>query len=158
MFVTINMCELTADRASGYHRGDSATGWRRGGAWLQGEEHLVLGAREGDLTAFGEIYEAYFSRVFRYIFTRIGNRAEAEDLAGDVFLKALQAIGSYKPTAPFSAWLFRIAPNLVVDHLRRRSRRQTEELDEELSLATPAPDDQVVTQMTLADVTSAMAV
>lgn len=121
------------------------------------DEALVLEAQKGDLGAFGRVYDAYFDRVFRYVFARIGHRAEAEDLAADVFVKALQAIGSYSPRgAPFSAWLFRIAHNLVVDHLRRRARRPTEELDERLPLTGPPPDEQVAQILTMDHVRDAM--
>ena len=117
----------------------------------------MVGAQQGDLTGFAEIYDAYFDRIFRYAFARIGDRAEAEDLAGDVFLRALQAIKSYKPGgAPFSAWLFRIAHNRVVDHFRRKSRRQTDELHDNIPLVTPPPDEAVATQMTIEDVLRVM--
>ena len=124
---------------------------------MDGEQALVLEAQQGDLAAFGQVYDAYFDRVFRYAFARVGNRAEAEDLAAEVFLKALRAIHSYRPQgAPFSAWLFRIAHNLVVDYLRRASRRPTEELEEGLPLAGPPPDEQVAQQMAFEDVQEAM--
>ena len=124
---------------------------------MPGEESLVLEARKGDLGAFAQVYEEYFDRVFRYAYARIGNWAEAEDLASEVFLKALQGLDSYEPRGlPFSAWLFRIAHNLVVDHLRRKTRRPTEELDERMPLTDASPDEQVAQTMTLADVRKAM--
>ena len=80
--------------------------------------------------ALADLYDEYFDRVARYIYIRISDRAEAEDLAGEVFLKALGSLRSYRGTAerlPF--WLFKIARNMVVDHYRRRSVRQTVPLD-----------------------------
>ena len=69
------------------------------------------------------LYESAYDRVHRYIALRIGFTHEAEDISSEVFLKALRSASSYRDTGkPLEAWLFRIAHNLVVDHLRRRSR------------------------------------
>ena len=74
--------------------------------------------------ALAELYEAHFERVARYIAVRIGNADEAEDLAAEVFVRALRSVDSYKETgAPMEAWVFRIAHNILVDHLRARGRR-----------------------------------
>lgn len=73
----------------------------------------------------GTLFEEYYDRIVRYIFVRINDRNEAENLGGDVFLKALQSIDSYRGRAEqMRAWLFKIAHNLVVDHLRRISKRK----------------------------------
>lgn len=74
--------------------------------------------------AFAEAYEAYFGRVYRYIAVRVGDAFEAEDLTSETFLRAWRNLPSFRKRdgVPFSAWLFRIAHNLVVDHLRKRSR------------------------------------
>ncbi len=127
------------------------------GRSLAADDSLVLAIQAGDRTAFEGIYESYYDRIFRYVLVRTGNRAEAEDLAADVFLKAYEAIGSYVPRGlPFAAWLFRIAHNLVVDHLRRRSRRPTAQLDESLPLTGGDPEEEVVFSLTYADVRAAM--
>ena len=121
------------------------------------EESLVAAAQAGDLTAFESIYSTYYDRIYRYVLVRIGHTTEAEDLAADVFLRALEAIDSYNSRGvPFAAWLFRIAHNLVVDHLRRRSRRPTSVLDESLPLLDDAPDDRVVAGLTIADILKVM--
>lgn len=74
--------------------------------------------------ALTALFETHFERVSRYIAIRIGNRSEAEDMASEVFVRALQSVDSYRETgAPMEAWVFRIAHNIVVDHLRRRGRR-----------------------------------
>jgi RNA polymerase sigma-70 factor, ECF subfamily len=66
------------------------------------------------------LYEEYYDRIARYAFTRTGNAQTAEDIAGDTFLKALDSINRYTDQGlPMQAWLFRIAHNLVVDHLRK---------------------------------------
>ena len=72
------------------------------------------------------LYDEYFDRIAHYIYVRLGDRNEAEDLAGDVFLKALESLKSYKERGiPMQAWLFRIAHNASVDHLRKKGRVTT---------------------------------
>ena len=69
------------------------------------------------------LYEEYYDRIARYAYSRIGDKTDAEDIAGEVFLKALQSLKSYKEQGPpIQVWLFKIAHNLVVDYLRRKSK------------------------------------
>ncbi len=76
------------------------------------------------------LYDEYFDKIARYIYVRLGDRNEAENLAGDVFLKALESLKSYKERGiPMQAWLFRIAHNVSVDHLRQRGRIATVPID-----------------------------
>lgn len=106
---------------------------------MQDEQGLVHQAKQGDKDAFAELYEAHFDRIYRYVAFKIGNRAEAEDMTQQVFLKAYQSIGSFKQKGvPFSAWLFRIAHNQMVDHFRKQSKRPTVPLEESLVVS---PDD-----------------
>lgn len=76
------------------------------------------------------LYDEYFDKIAHYIYVRVGDRNEAEDLAGKVFLKALESLKSYKERGtPMQAWLFRIAHNVSVDHLRRKGRATTVPID-----------------------------
>ncbi len=98
---------------------------------MQDEESLVRRAQQQDREAFAQIYEEYFDKIYRYVVLRIGNKTEAEDLAQQVFLNALRSISSFKwRGVPFSAWLFRISHNLVVDYLRKKTKHITGSLDE----------------------------
>src|SRR4030042_745235 len=98
---------------------------------VQDEENLVRLAQKRDEKAFAQLYEAYFDRIYRYIVIRIGDATEAEDMTQQVFLKVLHSISSFRWAGkPFSAWLFRIAHNQVVDHLRRKSKRTTIPIEE----------------------------
>ncbi len=100
---------------------------------MQNEESLVQRARQHDQEAFAQLYEEYFDKIYRYVALKIGDRTEAEDMTQQVFVKALRSISSFRwKGRPFSAWLFRIAHNLVVDHLRKRSRRATVPLAESM--------------------------
>jgi len=104
-----------------------------GGYLVQDEQDLVHRAQNGDKEAFTELYETYFGKLYRYVVARIGNRAEAEDMTQQVFVKAYKSIPSYRwRGVPFSAWLFRIAHNLVVDFFRKESKRPTVPLEESL--------------------------
>lgn len=95
---------------------------------------LVEAAQRHDAEAFGQLYDRYFDRIYSYLSFKLHHTDECEDLAAQVFLKALESLGSYRwQGTPFCSWLFRIAHNLVVDHLRRKSHWQVEELNERLS-------------------------
>jgi RNA polymerase sigma-70 factor (ECF subfamily) len=100
---------------------------------VQNEENLVRRAQQRDEQAFAQLYEEYFDKIYRYVTLRIGDRMEAEDITQQVFLNAIKAISSFKWRGiPFSAWLFRIAHNQVVDFLRKKSKRATTPLEESL--------------------------
>lgn len=101
---------------------------------MQDEETLVRQAQQHDQEAFGQLYEANFNKIYRYIVLRIGNETEAEDVTQQVFIKALQSISSFRwKGVPFSAWLFRIAHNQVIDYLRKKGKQATVYLNESLS-------------------------
>ncbi len=101
---------------------------------LTNEEALTL-ATQGDTEAFGILYERYVDRIYNYIFYRTGSAADAEDLTARVFYRAMGHIGSYRDQGvPFSAWLYRIAHNLVANWHRDNSRRKEVPLDDHMSL------------------------
>jgi RNA polymerase sigma-70 factor (ECF subfamily) len=89
------------------------------------EQAILISASQGDLESFGILYEKYVERIFNYIYYRTGNVHDAEDLSARVFFRALHHIQSYTDRGvPFSAWLYRIAHNLVANWHRDRSRHQ----------------------------------
>ena len=99
-------------------------------AQTEDERSWVENARTGDPEAVGWLYERYFDRIYRYVHLKIGDPTEAEDITEQVFLKMLEAIGSFRwQGSSFASWLFRIAHNQVVDHVRQRSRRPQVSLD-----------------------------
>lgn len=86
---------------------------------------------KNDKEAFGQLYERYVTKIYNYIYYRTGNVADAEDLTARVFIRAMQHIGRYDDRGvPFSAWLYRIAHNLVANWHRDRSRRKILSLDD----------------------------
>jgi RNA polymerase sigma-70 factor (ECF subfamily) len=97
--------------------------------YVEPDELLIQRARR-EPEAFGLLYERYVSAVYNYVFYRMSNRAEAEDMTARVFYQALTHLDRYVHRgAPFSAWLFRIAHNLVANWHRDRQTRQTFSLD-----------------------------
>jgi RNA polymerase sigma-70 factor, ECF subfamily len=83
---------------------------------------IVLAAQE-DTAAFGDLYDRYLDRIYRYVRSRVPSRDEAADLTQEIFLRALDALPAYQDRGlPFAAWLFRIARNAVTDAYRRRRR------------------------------------
>lgn len=98
---------------------------------MQDERDLILRAQAYEPAAFTEIYERFYQGIYNYVFYRVTDEPLAEDLAAEVFVKALEAIDTYTfRGVPFSAWLYRIANNLVTDHFRRKPRNNHLPLEE----------------------------
>ena len=107
---------------------------------MPSEESLVQRAQNKDQEAFAQLYEEHFDKIYRYLVLRVGNEMEAEDMTQQVFLNALQSISSFRwKGVPFSAWLFRIAHNQAVDHLRKKTKRASVPLDESLITSGDSP-------------------
>jgi RNA polymerase sigma-70 factor, ECF subfamily len=80
---------------------------------------------KNDKEAFGKIYERYVDKIYKYVYYRVGNQHDAEDLTSRVFFRALAHVESYEDRGvPFQAWLYRIAHNLVANHHRDKGRRK----------------------------------
>jgi RNA polymerase sigma-70 factor (ECF subfamily) len=89
---------------------------------------LVERGQAGDRAALEELYLIHFDRIYSYLHMTVGNRHDAEDLTTQTFLRMLESIRKFRfQSAPFSAWLFRIAHNLSMDHFRASKRWQPEE-------------------------------
>jgi len=100
------------------------------------ETTLIQQAQQGDAKAFGQLYERYADRIYRYLAFRLHDAMEAEDLTAETFIRALQHLAHYRPYgAPWGAWLFRIAHNVLIDHWRHSTRRQTLALENGATVA-----------------------
>lgn len=105
------------------------------------EWRLVERAQALDEAALAELYSAYYPRIYNYAFLQLGDIQTAEDLTSEVMLKLLESIGKYRfKGSPFSAWVFRIARNKLIDLHRRRKRRG------EVNLTEPLAAMQISTQ------------
>lgn len=96
-----------------------------------GEEHIIRRAREGDQAAFAILVERYKNQAFSVALPIAGNREDAEEIAMDAFVKAWNALPSFKGEARFSTWLFRIVYNTAIS-FRRKKRIDTVPMDEKL--------------------------
>jgi len=106
---------------------------------------LVVAAKAGDATAFGELYERYRDAIYRFCLARTGTAHDAEDLTADVFVKALQSIDRYQDRGlPFAAFLYRIARNAAID----RSRTLKQPLSVDGLLVEPASKQNVEAEAT----------
>src|SRR5271166_5430172 len=99
-------------------RAGTVAAWRR-----DPEVRLMLRVRDGDAAAFAELERIYRTRVLGWFCRRLGDRAEAEDLTQEVFLRLYRARGSYQPRARFATWVFHITQNVARNALRSRRRR-----------------------------------
>ncbi len=99
------------------------------------DKEVLVYASNGNQDAFGVLYERYVGRIYNYIYYRTGNQHDAEDLTARVFYRALRHIGNYQDRGlPISAWLYRIAHNLVANWHRDNSRRKEIPLDESFNV------------------------
>lgn len=114
----------------------------------QREAHLTARARQGDKEAYGDLYEMYLDEMYRYVYYRLSDEAEAEDLTEQIFLKAWENLPTFRGVVPFKAWLYRIARNTIID--RYRTRKPNLPLEENLSLVdeNDQPEQQVLAQET----------
>jgi len=101
------------------------------------EKDIVSRAIKGDGEAFAQLYEEHFDRIYRYVYLKVGNQTEAEDLTQEIFVKVLEAIGSYRwRNLPFKSWLFRIAHNRVIDYFRKQGKVEKMALEDDVTLVS----------------------
>jgi RNA polymerase sigma-70 factor, ECF subfamily len=110
------------------------------------DESVLIQQAKTDKEAFGQLYERYVDRIYSYTYYRTGNNHDAEDLTARVFFRAMQHIGNYREQGvPFSAWLYRIAHNLVANWYRDQNRRKIISLEDisQWRLAQDSPETAV---------------
>lgn len=115
------------------------------------EEQLLDAAVQFDEAALGEIYDRYEAKIFSYIYRRVGDETQTEDLTAQVFMKMLQAIRDRKAWhSSFSGWLYRIAHNIVIDYYRQRDRRKDIALDDAPDLVSERDNPMLSTELKIA--------
>ena len=102
-------------------------------------QRWVEAAQGGDMPAFGELVKMYQSRLYSLAYGMLGSADDAQEVVQLTWVKAWQKLGSFKRDAQFFTWVYRIASNLCLDHLRRRARRREDPLDDAVE-PTPALD------------------
>lgn len=119
------------------------------------ESGLIKEAQDGDAEAFGQLYEHYAPRVFRYLFANLDDRLDAEDLTEEVFLKVWGALPGYRQRGiPFGGFVFRVARNTLIDHYRRSHRRgpRLSLSEEQVDQGQPDPAERMTTKLERAQV------
>ncbi len=119
---------------------------------------LLVRARGFDRDALAQIHDRYFGPIFGYIALRVNDRAAAEDLASEVFVRFLSAL--HQRTAPrttLRGWLFSVAAHIVSDHHRHRYRAPQARLDESLMSMAPGPDETAEATIDREDLRKALA-
>jgi RNA polymerase sigma-70 factor, ECF subfamily len=112
------------------------------------EASLIQRARALDDKAVAELYERHVQAIYRYVIIRVNDHQVAEDITADVFLRVVEGLGKYEYRgAPFSAWLYRIARDRVVDYYRQQGRWQDGEIPDDLACSQPEPGDHVVQEL-----------
>ena len=98
---------------------------------LLNDTALITQAKNGDVQAIGALYDQYHALIFRYIWSRIPERQLAEDLTGETFMRMVKNLSAYEiRNVPFSAWLYQIARNLIIDHHRQKRNFMSIPLDD----------------------------
>lgn len=107
------------------------------------DEDVINQVKNGDTEAFGKLYDQYSEVIFRYVYSHLENRLDAEDLTEEIFLRAWRALPKYDERGlPFSAFLFRIARNSLIDYYRQRKTVQSID-DIEIQSHEPGPEETV---------------
>lgn len=112
---------------------------------LPNERQLVLQAQAGNSEAFGQLYDAYMERIYRFVYFRVEDQQTAEDITSQVFLKAWSNLDRFQfSRTPYLAWLYTIAHNAVIDHYR--TRKVTTALDD-VQLSQPDHSEAVESEI-----------
>jgi len=111
------------------------------------DARLIERAKQGEVEAFGCLYERYLESIYRYIRTRVAEERTAEDLTETVFLRSFESLSRYKEKGlRFSAFLYQIARNLLVDHYRQKEEELPLESADQISVSPSRIDDIIVIQ------------
>ena len=123
------------------------------------DANLVRRAQQGNKGAIGKLYDRYQEQMFRFAWSRVGDRQLAEDITGEIFTRMVTHLPEYRATAvPFSAWLYQIARNLITDVYRRQDNRILQPLENAHLVAEnqESPDMMVEHKLTIEKIQAAL--
>ncbi|MFH1465357.1 MAG: sigma-70 family RNA polymerase sigma factor [Pseudomonadota bacterium] len=95
---------------------------------------LVALVQQGDTTAFRGLVERFQSRIYSHVYGMIRNREEARDLTQETFVKAFRNMNGFRGESSFTTWLYRIASNVTIDHIRKHSRMRVGGYDDQVAI------------------------
>lgn len=112
----------------------------------ENEATLVRSAQEGNEQALIALYQYYLTPIYRYVYSKVGNQSETEDITSEVFLKVVRNLQNFRGESSFKNWLYQIAKNTIADYWRRHYRNYTVSMEEimEINLVSqsnPAQED-----------------
>ncbi|MEK7105140.1 MAG: sigma-70 family RNA polymerase sigma factor [Patescibacteria group bacterium] len=117
----VHISAVVSDFLGAYHK-EQATG-------AKSDEELAKAMQTGDEDAFSELYERYFGKIYAFLVRRVSDAQIAEDLTSDVFMKAFVHRERFVWKPSFSAWIFRIATNRLIDHYRTKPKNASLDID-----------------------------
>ena len=123
------------------------------------DSYLVEKSLEGDKSAFATIVDRYKKQIYSIAYSMTHNHADADDLSQDTFIKAYENLRKFKLGTNFRAWLYRIAKNLCIDHLRRKKRFSEDDLDAQASSlpdGNPGPQEDMEASELMENITTAV--
>ena len=108
---------------------------------MPSDEELMTAASEGDMEAFEELVRRHSDRAYRVALTFLGDEQKAEDLAQEAFLKILEAADSYRPTASFTTYLYRVVANACLDYRKKKRPTSSAQLPDREDHADGPPEE-----------------
>jgi len=132
---------------------------KRNVVFNKSDENLVRRAQQGSKEAIGKLYDRHQEQIFRFVWSRVGDRQLAEDITGETFTRMVAHLPGYRPMAvPFSAWLYQIARNLIADTFRQQNGRLPQPLEDAHFVAEDqeGPDMMVDQKLTIEKIQAAL--
>jgi RNA polymerase sigma-70 factor (ECF subfamily) len=121
------------------------------------DAELILMSKSGDLEAYGEVYRRYLAPIYRFIRLRVSTDRDAEDLTEQVFLKAFEALDTYKERGvPYSAYLYQVARNLVVDTYRAQPPVESMSDLEAIAGSSSGSEQEIINRQSLEEIKQAL--
>ncbi len=122
------------------------------------DAELIARAQRGDTECFGQLYERYVDQIYRYVRTRVADDQDAEDLTENIFVKSYESLGTYEERGwAYSAFLYQVARNLLVDHYRQATPEQPLDASEPLEAADPGLEERLTEHEDIVRIKGALA-